>query len=235
MPLHLPGSLILGPRAASAAAPATLIAYLTSIGKDSFYARFLAGEAMTVNSDGSGGAVADGGAVGRWSAFQSSNYTARFAQATAAARPGYGASRDGKPGIFGNVSSWFMALDSTTANNQSFTLLASGWMVMQNASWVSQQSQGIAIKTASGNGADTAFMNGAINNTTPQVWRKSLSGDNNSLRMGVTITSSGHHNAAMNLWRRSTATEHSSSTLHELWFVPVLTVSEIAAALNYLA
>lgn len=234
MPLLLPGSLILGPR--SATVPTTMVGYLASLGKNSFYARFLAGQSMTVNSDGTGGAVADGGAVGKWSAYQYNNYAASFIQSTSASRPAYGASRDGKPGIFGNASSWFMSLDSTTANNQSFTLLASGWMVAEAASWVSQNSNNFAVKTVSSlTGPDIAYIGAFPTNTAPQVWRKSASGANNSLRMGITTTSATHYNSVMNLLRRTTGNEYSSSTLHELWIVPPLTVGEIAKALDYLA
>ncbi len=229
--LQIAGAVRIGPLAASV--PATMVAYLTSIGKASFYARFLAGQGMTANSDGSGGSPADGAAVGCWSAYQANNFTAKFIQATSASRPAYGASRNGKPGIYGNASSWFLTLNSTTANNQSFTLLASGWTASENATWISQNNN--ALRAVTGTTAmDGLFVGGAVSNAAPQATRKSLSGAGNAVRLGVTTTSAAHYHQTMNLFRRSTGVEYSSSTLHELWIVPPLSADEIAQALGYL-
>ena len=53
--------------------------------------------------------------------------------------------------------------------------------------------------------------------------------------MGVATTSASHYSAPMNIFRRSSGNEYSSSTIHELWIVPPLTAAEISKAIDYLA
>lgn len=231
MPLVIPGSTQIGPHAA--APPATLVDYLVSIGKSSWYGRFLASSGLAPNSDGSGGAVADGGAVGCWAAIQAASFSAKFTQATSASRPAYGASRDGKAGIYGNGSSWFMSLDSTTALNGSFSLLFSGWFVNESASVVSQNSLNLALRTAS-NIADQIYVTGVQAISAQQSWQRGLSGANNHVRGGFTTTGTGHNGNSMNLLRRSTASEYSTSTLYEIAMCPALTHEELSRAISYL-
>ena len=115
---------MIGPRPAGG--PTTLPAYLTSIGKASFYGIFKPGVNCFANSDGSGGAVATGGAVGCWVAEQAVNWTAKWIQATAASRPLYSTTLSPLgPTISGNGTSWTMSLDSATALNQDCTILMS--------------------------------------------------------------------------------------------------------------
>jgi hypothetical protein len=124
MPLLIPTSAVLGPRPTGG--PATLPAYLVSIAKDSFYGIYTPGQNMAPNSDGSGGAVADGGAVGSWSTSEALNWNWKFIQASAAARPAYGATISPLgPAIYGNGTSQWMKLNSDTALNGGYTVLMS--------------------------------------------------------------------------------------------------------------
>ena len=139
MPIILPGSMQLGPRGSSS--PATMAAFLSSIGKSSWYGGFLQGQGLVANSDGSGGAVSSGGAVGCWATSQSAGgFSAKWIQATSASRPGYSTSLSGLgPVVYGNGSSWSLYLDSATALNRDCTILislettaASGYLFTQN-------------------------------------------------------------------------------------------------------
>lgn len=150
MPLIVPGSLQLGPR--SPAAPTTLIEYLASINKTSFYARWGASFGRAAQADGSGGPVPSGGAVGCWAPIQQSNFPYKFVQVTTASRPAYSETLSSLgPVISGNGLSWVMSLDSATALDRDCTILASvettvtlGYIFSQNGdqwSWYSPPNQ----------------------------------------------------------------------------------------------
>lgn len=134
MPVILPSSIQIGPRAT---APATIQAYLTSIGKASTYGIWTAGQGMAANSDGTG-SVSSGGAVGCWAPQYNSSLNYKFIQATSANRPQYTTCSDSVACIAGNGSSWSLALESTTALNMAFTLCLS-IELMNNTGYVHSQ------------------------------------------------------------------------------------------------
>lgn len=124
MPLVLPGSLVLGPK--SAANPSSLVDYLASISKASFYALWKATHGLAPHADGSGGTVVPGGAVGHWAPVLQSGFNYKFIQPTAASRPGYSETLSPpRPLVYGNGASWSMFLNSTSALNLDCTILVS--------------------------------------------------------------------------------------------------------------
>ena len=187
---------------------------------------------MAANSDGSG-SVADGGVVGCWTAHEASGFTAKWIQATAGSRPTYSTNRDGSPGIYGNGTSWFLQLDSTTALNGGYTLLVSSWNSNETASLFSHNSLNLALRTAA-NGMDTTYIGGVLANTASAAWRKGLSGTGNRSRGGVTWTGTAHNGNAPRLLCRSTGSEFSTSSFLEIVVCPSLTGAEIDIAHSYL-
>jgi len=123
MPIEMAGALRLGPRPTGSAAPTTLVEYLESIGKDSWYSIFEAGTGMFQNSNGTG-SVASGDPVGCWVAAYQVGATFKFHQPTSGSRPTYSTTQYDQPTIYGNGSSHSLYTDSTTALNRELTVLA---------------------------------------------------------------------------------------------------------------
>jgi len=241
MPLHLSGSLILGPRpsgSGGSSAPATMAAYLTSIGKDSWYGQYLAGTNMTATSAGAGGAVTtDGSSVGSWLVNQSAgSFSAMFHQTSSSKRPTYGTSRNGKPGIYGDSTVYWLFLNSTTALNLSHTVLMSVWSTTTSGQYVySHNGNNIAFKGAP---PEQAFTAGVTGNQVESVLSCApVASTTGAMKLGISTSGSGtaYYNNAPNLFRMSSATNYSDYTIHELWFTPRLTAAEMTAALKFLA
>ncbi len=237
MPILIPDSLQIGPRAAGS--PSTLTDYLTSIGKAGSFSRFLASSGLAPNSDGSGGAVADGGAVGYWTPIQQAGLNIKFIQATSANRPAYGASRDGTPGVYGNASSWWLALDSTTAMNGAHSLLISGLLPAEAATPYSANITQFALTTITTGAEPILFTNSQLlGNQLPHVWRKEWKSgvSANRVRFGVAVSGTAHNNNAPNILRRSNNTNFSSGTIFEIVLIGApLTAAELDQAVQYLA
>ena len=235
MPLLLPGSAAIGPRPASG--PATLPAFLASIAKASFYGIYTAGQNMAANSDGSGGAVADGGAVGCWTASDTASWTAKFIQATSASRPAYGATiSGGQPAIYGNGTSWSMALDSATALDRDHTILMSVETMSQNGYVFTQNGDQWSYYQRSGANPDIYWAtNLATGNGLPRAGQGELSTTYQRIQRIAISTGSGtaHYGNAMRIFSGASA-YFATCRIRQIAFVPKLTGLECARALPLL-
>lgn len=244
MPLYLPGSVIVGPQTLGTPAPTSLAAYLVSIGKASWYGGYLAGVSMFSSSAGGGSAVStNGDNVGSWLPYQSAGgWNARFDQSNSSKRPVYGTNRNGKPGVYGNATDWFLLLNSSTDLNLPYTVLISAWVTCAAG----------PPRLYSHNNQAMAFTCPTAMGLQPSVYASSSKRDTNanhllqatpidassvSYRMGWSSAtgSTQHYNNSPYLLSSSTGANYSDSTIYELWFVPWLTPAEITGALRFLA
>lgn len=226
--LKVSGSVILGPSASSA--PSTPGAYLTSLGK-SWYGDFRASSNIAPLSDGTGGAVADGGPFGCWATYDALSFTSKWVQSNTSLRPTYGASRDGTPGGYGNGTSAFLALDSTTVLNGPHTVLVSGWIVAESAIIYSHGGLSNTWYRPSAT-TEAVYVGGTTTLTAPQGWQRGLSGANNRTRMGWTTSGTAHNGTAPILWKYNTSSFYSTSTIFQIILCPALTSAEIRVLLG---
>ncbi len=239
MPLYLPGAVTLGPRSSGTSVPSTLVAYLASIGKDSWYGGFLAGVNMTSSSAGGGSAVSTNGAsLGSWLPnYSAGGWNALFSQGSSPKKPAFGTNQNGKPGIFGDGSDQFFTLNSTTALNLPHSVLISAWTPQSSGCLYSHNVKTIAYLTGSGTDMDPSIYSGGLrNNQVPKLLQSTPSTSTTaSIKVGISSVGSAFYNTAPNLFRQSDNSLFTASTIHELWFVPQLTPAELAMALTYLA
>lgn len=238
MPLLIQNSMTLGPR--PAAAPSTLVAYLTSIGKASWYGIYEAGYEMYANSDGSGGAVADGGAVGCWGPREQVSFSHKFIQATAASRPVYSTTLYSTgPTVAGNGTSWLIALNSTTALNLECSILTASEYssTSNNVLWSQGSNWSLRASTStgpilyySGSNATNKYNSfvvctEAINSATPTS-RKVLVGASSH------VGNTGRYNTALTLF--NIGVQYVADGIRRIAITPRLTQSELIRALSFL-
>jgi hypothetical protein len=240
VPLVVNGSHVLGP-AASGSGISTLPDYLASIGKNSFYARFVAGTGMYVNADKTGGAVALNGTVGSWEAdpANTSNFTAYFTQSASGDRPLYAAA-NGVNSLYasGNASgdTRYMDLNSTTALNGAYTVICRHPLLAResktpynhnttNVMWVTSTTGQPLFASINASGQTTADQVIHVIRNTPATTA-------GNCLIGLSQTSTTHNGFAPRLLRRSTT--YSSSAISELWFTPQLTALELDAAMTFI-
>lgn len=240
MPLVVNGSHVLGP-AASGSGITTMPAYLASIGKNSWYARFVAGTNMFVNADLTGGAVALNGTVGSWQAeaANTSNFTAYFTQSASGDRPLYAAA-NGVNSLYasGNATgdSRHMDLNSTTTLNGNYTVIARHPLLARDSkSPYSHNGTAVYWGSAAGGGNLLAAVgaNGtAVADQVTHVVRNFAGTSSGNCIIGVSQTGTGHNGFAPRLLRRSTS--YSASAISEIWFMPVLTDVQLDAAMAFI-
>lgn len=241
MSLRIPGSTRLGPRS-SGSSITTLPAYLASIGKNSWYARFVAGTNMFVNSDLTGGAVALNGIVGSWQAeaANTSNFTAYWSQSNAANRPHYATansvnclySSTNNPAGVGDTR--HLQLTSTTALNGAYSFLIR--LPIYERDSRTPYSHNNVFYFVSSSGAGSLFASVVASGFTaadqvPHVYRNTPGTSSGNLLMGMSQTGTGHNGTAPYVLRRSTT--YSASAISELWLVPQLTANELDAAMTF--
>jgi hypothetical protein len=223
---------------------ATLPQFLTSIGKDSFYARFYQGIGMYVNADKTGGAVALNGTVGSWEAdpANTSNFTAYWTQSTTGDRPHY-ATANGINSLYsssnnpsGAADQRHLILSSTTALNGNYSLLMRlPILARDNRTPYSHNGTQVYFGTSTGGGslfsAVAAGGSTAADQVTHCVRNVAGTTSGNAI-VCISQTGTGHNNTAPNLLKRSTA--YSSSAISELWFTPLLTIAELDAAMTFI-
>jgi hypothetical protein len=227
--------------AAPTAAISSLPAYLTSIGKDSWYAQFLAGTEMYVNNNKTGGAVSLDGTVGSWAPNpeNTSGFTAYFAQASLVDRPLYAAA-NGVNSLYaaGNASgdARHMELSSATALNGAYTVICRHPLLAResktpyshntnNVMWVTSTNGQPLFASIAASGQSTADQIIHVIRNTPAT----TAGD---CLIGLSQTSTTHNGFAPRLLRRSTG--YSASAIRELWFTPQLTAVELYAAMTFI-
>jgi len=219
----------------------TLPQYLTSIGKDSFYARFAAGIGMYVNSDKTGGAVALNGTVGSWEAdpANTSNFTAYFTQSASGDRPLYAAANSiNSLYASGNATgdSRHMDLNSTSILNGAYSVLVRHPLLARDSKapyshngtafyWSTSTGAGSILSAISAGGSSAADQCNWVLRNTPGT-------SSGNCIIGASQTGTGHNGTAPRLFRRTTA--YSASAISELWVTPQLTAVELDAATTFI-
>ncbi len=241
MPLIIPGSTRLGP-AASGSGITTLPAYLASIGKNSWYAQFLAGTEMYVNSNKTGGAVALNSTVGSWAPNPSntSNFTAYWTQAGGAAAYPYYAASNGINSLVGTGNdagdARYFDLSSTTALNGAYTVICRHPFVARDGkSPYAHNTSSVYWATGTGSTQLFSIVSAAATTVADQVIhviRNTPATSGGNAIIGISQTGTAHNNTAPRLLRRSTG--YSITSISELWFVPQLTSVELDAAMAFI-
>lgn len=219
----------------------TLPQYLASIGKNSFYARFVAGTNMFVNSDLTGGAVALNGTVGSWQAeaANTSNFTAYFAQAASGDRPLFAAA-NGVNSLYasGNATgdSRHMDLTSTSILNGAYSVLCRHPLVARDSrAPYSHNVSTVYWITSTGAGTMLTFAAGGQTSADQIIWvvRNTPATSAGNCVVGLSQTGTAHNGTAPRLLRRTT--NYSASAISELWFTPQLTANELDAAMAFIS
>jgi hypothetical protein len=239
--LIINGSHVLGPAPSGGGGPATLPEYLTSIGKDSWYAQFLAGTEMYVNNNKTGGAVSLNGTVGSWAPnpANTSNFTAYWVGPGGASNPQYAASNgiNSLVGIDNDTGETkYMDLSSTTALNGAYTVIARHPFLARDIRAPYSHNTS-SVYWAAGSGATNLLgAIGVAGTTSPDqiihVVRNTPATSGGNAIIGVSQTGTAHNNTAPRLLRRSSG--YSVTSISELWFVPQLTANELDAAMAFI-
>ena len=232
------GAMTLGPAPSASSGPTTMAAYLTSIGKDSFYGGYRAGMNMYSTADNSS-PVTDGQNVRRWVAnWTAGSWAAEFTQGSSPKRPVYGASRNGQPGIYGDGSGWYMTLNSTTVLNRTYTVLMSTWATFAtNGNIYSHSNNQIQLRAPSALANDALTFVAAVggSSVSKSVETTPVSGATAVIRAGIVSSGTTFYNTAPVILANSGDLNHTSSTIHEIWLIgAALTPREISTALQYL-
>lgn len=219
------------------ASPADLPAYLQSIGKADWYGIYVPGYQMFANSDGSGGAVADGGAVGYWGPRYQVSFDFKFIQSTSANRPLYSTTLSGiGPTISGNGSSWSLGLNSTTALNLDCSIIC--WYENTNSTgyvWT-QNLDGWSHYVRLNSRPDNYYA-GSLETGEALTRAESLVSNGTWIRDRRIVQSSGvstsRYGTAMRLFNSGLGGSIGSHRIAYLAFVPKLTAAECVKALEY--
>lgn len=229
--------------AAGSSAPGTLTDYLTSIGKASWYGGYKAPLQLFSDISNTVPVTTDGTTWRNWLPnWSAGGWSASFGQSTGSRRCALGTSRNGKPGVYADGVDWFATLSSTTALNLQHTVLMSAWVTCAAGPPClyshANQAMRFNCPTAMGN-SPSVYGSSSKKDTNANLVQQvtPVDGSSYSLRIGWSTdpASTQHHNNAPNLFRSSTDAAYSSSTIHELWYVPWLTPAEITNALQFLA
>ena len=240
MPLIVPGSMQIGPRPSGSSAPATLPEYLASIGKGSWYGGFRAGLQQFSDFDNLVPVTADGASVRNWLAnWSAGGFSASWGQSTGSRRPAYGTSRNGKPGIYGDGTDWYMTLNSPTALDRTHTVLLSTWTsVFVYGRFYSHGANNSSFQCPNNTTTQPTFL---INGTTGGVTQNTVleqtavSGSTSAHRCGWSTVGTGFYGSAPTLFRSTAGIVYTANTIHEIWLIGAeLTPREISAALSYL-
>lgn len=227
---------------AGSSAPSTLPAYLASIGKNSWYARFIAGTNMWTGATLNGSAASLNGTVGSWGvdSGNTSNFSAYWTQASAADQPYYQAANGVNslyaPTNAGAGDSRHMQLSSTTALNGAYSLLIRvPYMARDNRWFYSHNGAhfGVSSLTGSNNLFTATSNNSAVMDQITCAVRNAAGTSSGNALIGITQSGTGHNNSAPYLLKRSS--QYSSSGISEIWLMPALTANEIDAAMTFVS
>ncbi len=250
MPLEMTGAMRLGPRPTGSSAPSTLVAYLESIGKASWYSIFEAGTGMFQNSNGTG-SVASGDPVGCWVAAYQVGATFKFHQPTSGSRPTYSTSQYDLASIYGNGSSHTLFTDSTTALNRELTILVqyqtnngTGMIWSHNGTvWALRHSAANSAPTFTENGSAVegqAATSGDLDVVSSVDYRYRAASTTGTGRRAVAFNSSepirtSRYNTALYLFSSAGASLFSAAGIRRIAIInPRLTYLEADVALQYL-
>lgn len=237
------GAIVLGPTGGGSSGPASVPEYLESIGKDSWYARFVAGTNMYVNADKTGGAVSLDDTVGSWDydSANSSNWSAYWTQSNSPDRPYYKAA-GGVNSLYAPTNSTaldsdsrHMQLSSTTQLNGEYSILIKFPLLARDGRSIYSHN-GTHVYIAASSGSSQLLTLSANNSTVADqltsVTRNSPGTSSGVTLVGLTQTGTGHNNAAPYLLRRSS--QYSWSAISEIWFTPQLTAAELDGAMTFI-
>ena len=232
--LIVPGSLVIGPKPVASSAPATLVDYLTSIGKASWYGRYLASNGLAPNSDGTGGAVSLNGAVGYWPPIEQVSFNHNWIQATTAQRPSY-VNSDGVASIVGNGSTWNMYLSSAALDSVQYSVLVSYQHSDDGGYLYSQNNTQNALQQQTSNYARLRIA-GSTGYNHPQAWqyKTTTGGTNPKVRVAWQYTSTTTGVPRI-LVASTNGTGWTAAAIMEIAVCPRLTTDECRQALEFLA
>lgn len=223
---------------AGATAPATLPAYLASIGKASWYGYFRRGLGMFSESAGITPVTTFGASVGCWvPSVTAGGFSARFVQTTNSKRPSY-MSVYGTSGIQGDATTTWLQLDSTTALNRDYTVFISATALADAGGLYSHNGSQMRASLPGGTtGPVSIYVAGVAGMTVQSVISVApVNSTTAGFRIGWKSAGSSFYNTAPNLMRLS-----GNSNYTEACFADVLIVGEhmtpeqIAGAIPYLA
>lgn len=227
-----------GVLASGSSSPANISAYLTSIGFTT-HAYWTAASGLAPNSDGSGGTVANNGAVGYWSpAYQTGFSGLLWTQTSSSLRPTYQATgADGVPAIRGNGTTLCINLNSTSALDSAHTILLSGIWPNEGRFLYSYHAQAHAIRgTVLQN--DSSIDDGSIDYLRNQVWLRKAPNSGTSCRVKVACLGQSFPDGgfAPRLLASSANSNYSTGAIYAVAIVQgSLNSSQMAAALAYMA
>lgn len=221
----------------------TLPAYLASIGKNSWYARFVAGTAMWTNNNLTGSAVSLNGNVGSWGVDSSntSNFTAYWTQTFVGNYPVYATANDvnslytSSNDPLGAGDTRHLQLSSTTVLNGAYTVIMRHPILARDTRTpYSHNNTSVYWGTSNGGGSILAGIGASGTTVADQViWvlRNAPGTSSGNCIIGVSTTTTGHNGFAPYLLRRGSS--YSSSAISEIWFTPQLTAAELDAAMTF--
>lgn len=229
---------------AGSSAPSTLPAYLASIGKNSWYARFIAGTNMWTGATLNGSAASLNGTVGSWGvdSANTSNFSAYWTQASAGDRPYYQAA-NGVNSLYAPTNDHasladtrHMQLSSTTALNGTYSLLIRVPYMARDTRWIYSHN-GTHFGVSSTAGSNSLFTatsnNSAVMDQIACVVRNTAGTSSGNALIGITQSGTGHNNSAPYLLKR--LSQYSSSGISEIWLMPALTANELDAAMTFVS
>lgn len=233
MPIIVPDGVVIGPKSSGTTAPATLVEYLTSISKTSFYARWIASSGLAPNSDGTGGAVSLNGAVGYWAPIEQSGFNHNWIQATTAQRPSYVLS-DGTASIVGNGSTWNMYLDAAALDSVQHSVLISFQISGDGGYLYSHNNTQNALQQQASSAYPRLRIAGGTGFNAPQAWQFKAGTTYPKVRAAWDYT--GTTTGVPRILVASTnGTGWTAGAIMEIAVCPRLTEDQCNQALEYLA
>ena len=238
------GSIVLGPTGGGSSGPTTLPEYLASIGKNSWYARFIVGTDLWTGTNLTGSAVTLDSAttIGSWGydTANTSNFTAYWTTTGGTTAQPYYKTQNGVGAVVGTGNSngagdqRYMQLTSTTALNGAYSMIVRVPLLYRDSKSVYSHN-GTTVYFSSAAGAGTLISVAASGQSAIDqiihVVRSTPGTSSANCLIGISQTGTGHNNFAPYLGRRSSA--YGESAVREIWFTPQLTATELDNAMVF--
>lgn len=237
MPLHLPGSIQIGPHA-SGSTPTDIPSLLASFGV-TWYGGFRKGLLLFTSATDQLTPATLGMSVGQWApSWTAGGFSAKWVQTTSSKRPSY-ESVYGSNGIRGDGTSVWLQLDSSTALNRAYTVLIAAAVPGTVASTIySHNVSRMRFSSPSGTtGTPSIYADNVTGVTINSVLSTTpIDASNAGYRAGWRSAGSSFYNNVPNLLRLSSGSGYSDASITETWLIDgLLTNSQIAQCLPLLA